>query len=543
MSGLLSKIKHIFAEPIVGAAIVFVMFAGYFAFISSANSFPDPDSWYHLKVTRMMINQGPVMDFPWLTQTNLSQTFVDHHLLYHYALYPFLLFFGDFIGAKIGTVIFAALLISLIYFILRKEEVQYSWLFLLLAASNLDFIFRILLTKASALAVLFLLLGVYATLRHRWVWLFLINIIYVSLHGGFILLPFATAVYIACSSFVDVVIANPVPLKLRPYWQVTKKFFKSCFTGTNGVLILATVLGVTVGILLNPYHLKLLPFLQEQLWQIGVLNKSFEIKVGNEWYPMAFPDFVKRHFFIVYSFILASIVFFAEAMPAGRQVRKITKRELYFFLLSLIFLILTIRFRRFAEYFVPFATIFVGFVVYQLKTQIKHLYQILKSQALAVQYMVKILFLAALSLFIFIDFQVGQNLYSSFHNARDFNYMKGVATWLKNSVPPNTVIFQTDWSDFPNLFYYDDNHYYITGLDPTFMYEYNREQYQLYEDIVRGIQTDNLRELISENFNSSVIVLNHNASRFEQNLKNDPDFIRTYEDSDGIIYIVNPNHE
>lgn len=536
MSKMLLKLKHIFAEPIVGAAIVFTLFAGYFAFISSANSFPDPDTWYHLKITEMIIHQGPVMNFPWLTQTNLTQSFVDHHLLYHYALYPFILFFGDLIGGKIATVLFAALLIALIYYILRKEKVEYSWLFLLLAASNLDFIFRILLTKASAPAVLFLILGVWATLRHRWVWLFLINIIYVSLHGGFILLPFATAVYVACSAFVDVVIQNPVPLKLRPYWQVIKKFIKTCFTGDNAILLLATLFGIAVGVLLNPYHLKLFPFLQEQLVQIGIFNKSTTIKVGNEWYPLSFPDFITRHFFIVYSFILASVLFFAEA-------KKINKRELYFFILSLVFFILTARFRRFAEYFVPFAVLFAGFAAYQLKTQIQHLYRDLRSQALAVQYMVKLLFLAALALFIFIDFQIGKDLYSSYHTSRDFNYMKGVATWLRNSVPPNTVIFQTDWSDFPGLFYFDDQHYYITGLDPTFMYDYNRDQYLLYEDIVRGIKTDNLRQTIQEKFHSSVIVLNHNASQFDQNLRNNPDFIRTYEDSDGIIYIVNPNHE
>lgn len=533
---MISKLKHIFAEPIVGAAIVFVLFAGYFAFLSTATQFPDPDSWYHLKITRMMINDGPVMNFPWLTQTDLTQNFVDHHLLYHYALYPFVYFFGDLIGGKIATVIFAAALIALIFYILKKEEVQYPWLFLLLAASNIDFIFRILLTKASALAVLVLLLGVYATLRQRWVWLFFINIAYVSLHGGFILLPFATAVYIVCSSFIDVVIANPVPLKLRPYGQVIKKFFKTLFTGTNGILILSTLLGLVVGVLLNPYHLKLFPFLQEQLWQIGVLNKSAQIKVGNEWYPLPFIDFIQRHFFIVYSFILAGIVFFAN-------VKKISKRELYFFALSLAFLLLTIRFRRFAEYFVPFAVIFVALVAGQLKTHFQHLFQLLKNQALAIQYMVKFLFFAALAFFIFIDFHVGQNLYSSYHNSRDFNYMKGVTNWLKNSIPPNTVIFHTDWSDFPNLFYFDDQHYYITGLDPTFMYEYDIEQYQLYEDIVRGIQKDNLKQLITEKFQSSVIVLNHNASQFNQNLSDNPDFIRTYQDADGIIYIVNPNHE
>lgn len=536
MSGLLLKIKRIFAEPIVGAAVVFLIFAGYFAYVSAMPTFADPDTWYHLKITRMMINTGPVMDFPWLTQTSLGETFVDHHLLYHYALYPFILFFGDMIGAKIATIFFAGLLISTIYYILRKEGIQYSWMFLLLAASNLDFIFRILLTKASALAVLMLLIGVYATLRHRWVWLFLINIAYVSLHGGFILLPFATAVYILCSSFIDVIIANPVPLKLRPYGQVVKKFFKTCFTGTNAILILATVLGIIVGILLNPYHLKLFPFLQQQLWEIGVQNKSTIIKVGNEWYPVPFMDFIKRHFVIVYAFILSSIVFFAE-------VKKVTKRELYFFVLSLVFLILTIRFRRFAEYFVPFAAIFVGFVVYQLKSQIQHLYNHLRAQALSVQYMLKCMLLAALAIFIMIDVRVGMDLYSSSKNSRDFNYMKGIATWLKNSVDPQTVVFHTDWSDFPGLFYFDDQHYYITGLDPTFMYDYNGEQYRLYEDIVRGIKTDNLKETIRDKFNSSIIVLNHNAKLFDQNLRNNPDFIRTYQDQDGIIYIVNPNND
>ena len=43
-----------------------------------------------------------------------------------------------------------------------------------------------------------------------------------------------------------------------------------------------------------------------------------------------------------------------------------------------------------------------------------------------------------------------------------------LAAWLRENVKSGEQIVNIDWSDFPQLFYYDDLHYYQWGLDPVF---------------------------------------------------------------------------
>ncbi len=43
-----------------------------------------------------------------------------------------------------------------------------------------------------------------------------------------------------------------------------------------------------------------------------------------------------------------------------------------------------------------------------------------------------------------------------------------LAAWLREHVKEGEQIVNVDWSDFPQLFYYDNTHYYQWGLDPVF---------------------------------------------------------------------------
>jgi hypothetical protein len=52
-------------------------------------------------------------------------------------------------------------------------------------------------------------------------------------------------------------------------------------------------------------------------------------------------------------------------------------------------------------------------------------------------------------------------------------YTKGIE-WMRTHVPAGQVVFNTDWDDFPKLFYYDPTHAYVSGLDPTYLYDRDR---------------------------------------------------------------------
>ncbi|MEJ7618851.1 MAG: hypothetical protein WKF30_18180 [Pyrinomonadaceae bacterium] len=81
---------------------------------------------------------------------------------------------------------------------------------------------------------------------------------------------------------------------------------------------------------------------------------------------------------------------------------------------------------------------------------------------------------------------------------------RGGAEWLRAHVPPGEIIFNTDWDDFPKLFFYDSDHRYTSGLDPTYLLEANPQLSKLYESITLG-REENPAELIRDRFGARYV--------------------------------------
>jgi hypothetical protein len=112
------------------------------------------------------------------------------------------------------------------------------------------------------------------------------------------------------------------------------------------------------------------------------------------------------------------------------------------------------------------------------------------------------------------------------------HFAKGTL-WMRANVPAGERIFNTDWDDFPRLFYYDPTHVYITGLDPTYLLDKDAELSKLYDRITTGGEEDpgplirdkfGARWIFSDNTND------HDA--FYDNALRSGWFDRVYEDAD-----------
>jgi hypothetical protein len=68
-------------------------------------------------------------------------------------------------------------------------------------------------------------------------------------------------------------------------------------------------------------------------------------------------------------------------------------------------------------------------------------------------------------------------------------YGKGMQ-WVRENVPEGEMVFNTDWDDFPKMFFYDTKHSYASGLDPTYLLDKNPELSKLYEQITLGKEKD-----------------------------------------------------
>jgi hypothetical protein len=102
------------------------------------------------------------------------------------------------------------------------------------------------------------------------------------------------------------------------------------------------------------------------------------------------------------------------------------------------------------------------------------------------------------------------------------------------NVAPGQIIFNTDWDDFPRLFYFDPSHAYVSGLDPTYLYDKDPALSQLYDRITLGEEEDP-GPLIRDRFGARYVFTDNSHDDFFDNAKASGWFDIVYEDRDCTI--------
>ena len=119
------------------------------------------------------------------------------------------------------------------------------------------------------------------------------------------------------------------------------------------------VTGLILGIVVNPYWPNNLSYYYQIIIQISIINLGSKFAVGNEWYGIGFMKLVSYapHLFMVafISFVLSSF-----------NLKKISRQTWFTFLLTFAFMILSIKSRRYAEYYTPFALLFTASAITDL---------------------------------------------------------------------------------------------------------------------------------------------------------------------------------
>ena len=113
-------------------------------------------------------------------------------------------------------------------------------------------------------------------------------------------------------------------------------------------------------------------------------------------------------------------------------------------------------------------------------------------------------------------------------------YYKAGAEWMRDNLPPGQLVFNTDWDDFPRLFYYDPSHSYVTGLDPTYLYDKDPALSQLYDRITLGKEEDP-GPLIRDRFGTRYVFTDNSHDDFFDNAQASGWFQIVYEDKDCTI--------
>src|SRR2546426_380309 len=220
-------------DLVAGAVAIGVIF-WWLQFSTSAICCGDFDGYYHIKWAQMLwqnfrARRFSPPSFIWLPLTPLNpHDYVDHHLLFHIILIPFTWFRDLQTGAKVAAAIFASVAVFSCYWLIVRYEIRYRLLWLLaLLASSAPFLYRMNMTKAPPLAILFLVIGTYLLFEGKYKYLLPLGFVFALTYDMFVLLGLATIIWVGVIAWTE------RRFEWRPLVFVT--------------------LGCVLGLLVNPY--------------------------------------------------------------------------------------------------------------------------------------------------------------------------------------------------------------------------------------------------------------------------------------------------
>ncbi|HEX7999855.1 MAG TPA: hypothetical protein VF528_15820 [Pyrinomonadaceae bacterium] len=504
----------------------------------------DYDGYYHIKWSRLLwerVASGHLTppQFTWLPLTTLNPNdYVDHHLFFHILQIPFT-WFGDLrAGAKVASIFYASLAVFSCYWLIVRYRIRYTliWLIALLACSA-PFLYRLNMAKAPPVAIIFMVIGIYLLFERRYVWLAPLAFLFVWTYSLFVTLMAAALVW-TC-----VIAWSERRFEWRPF-------------------VWTWLVGVPLGLIINPYFPKNVRLLIEHIL-MKAKTGNFSTAVGQEWYPY-------DSWYLLGSCFIAFAAMVVGYVAYSGLERKRAARPLFFLIFSTLLMILSFRYRRFVEYWPPFAVLFAAFSLQPLleglrttaaaslpsnvmdellpfldrheppeverRQRLRHwleseialigfslgvvlyfialqfyenpnfitrfnrvLVEVVAGAALiAIGLAVYFIYrrwdracaaaaVAVLSTILF--FNVYETSKSIAQDHGPEHYSNGME-WIKANVPPGELIFNTDWDDFPKMFYLDTTHAYTSGLDPTYLLDRNRELSELYVNITLGKEKD-----------------------------------------------------
>ena len=473
--------------------LVFVLFLALVQF--SVPDMPDNDGFYHIKLAYLMRTEGLKPEFTWLPLSILNaREYYDHHFLFHVALIPFT--FGDLrIGAKLAAVLFASLAFLGFWKVLKNQHIPYAYLWALgLTAISEAFIYRMSITRAQSLSLLVLMVGVDWLLRRKYYRLAGLAFVYVWLYNAFPLLAVVAGVYVLAS------------------WIVERKL--------NLLPLLVVVVGTVLGLLINPYFPHNITFAVQHI--LPKLIETTEISVGNEWYPYNTLQLLKNS-------PLALAAFISGALALGLQDRRMDLRTMVGFLLAGLFGLMLFQSRRFIEYFPPFALLFAVFAWTPLIERAAPY----RWRRLSVHLPVLVIVLMLLA--------GGAYTYNgaktSIQTSKAYQTYDKASAWLASNTPAGARVFQTDWDDFPRLFYYNTHNTYLIGLDPTYMSIYDQDLYDLWVSITQGEVKQPAGQILGQ-FGAEYVITDLRHKDFLKQAEVDPGMIERYRDRDAVVYQV-----
>jgi hypothetical protein len=429
---------------------------------------PGHDSFYHIKMASMIPEHGLLDEFPWLRFvyfTDQGQAFVSHHHGFHVLLAPFVYVSkwvtGDYLaGGRWAISTFFGLNLMLCNLILLTQQVRWRWLWLLLfVAMPFQFFTRHAFVRAISPSLMFMLLILLFMFRRRYVLVGLVIAGYTHLYlGGVVYAPLLVGLYIASS------LIGPRDDRVMS-WR----------------LIAWAAAGWGVGVLTHPYLGGMSEFLRLQIFGSGL---SPDISVGREWKP-----YTDLWWFAQMSGALL-LIWAAAVCVRFRLGPPLNAKELAVLLLNFVFLALTMKARRFIEYWPIFCLLSAALMtappIGKLAGWVDSIVDPKGPRMMLWLERAGALVVAVAVLGVVFASPLWGDIRRTARCGYDLSAIREAMTFLIEHSDPGDVVFTDDWDIFPVYFYYNSHNHYIVGLDPKFTHARRPDLWERYVKVSRG---------------------------------------------------------
>ena len=480
--------------------------------------------------------------------------YVDHHLLFHILQIPFTWFLDLRMAAKVSATLFSSLAVFSCYWLMVRYRIRYTlcWLIALLACSA-PFLYRMNMAKAPPLAIIFMIIGIYLLFEKKYVWLLPLSFVFVWTYSLFVTLVAAAFVWPlvifwserrfdrasvlrALSAPLYTFVGTMAGFIINPYFpknvwlfyeHVRIKVTVGEFTTSVGtewypyeswyflgscIVAFAAMLVGYVAFDWTDRRRAARPLLL-LIFSTLLMIASFRSRRFVEYWPpfaVLFAAFslqpvlegVRSAFSHMPRDVIDELEPYLDRNPRPAEAEKERRRRFW------------------DEPVLALISFALGIILFFTYYQSSALRGGGGEEAAAAAYSSKVmagtlLVLAALFYVGILAFYTNlrrsvtktlaailvslvtatlfinvQETAKSINNDHSHYYYEKGMEWVRNNVPEGERVFNTDWDDFPKMFFYDTKHSYVSGLDPTYLLDKNPELSKLYEQITLGKEKD-----------------------------------------------------
>lgn len=431
------------------------------------------DHYFHFRFAQRLIDNGflnSFRDFKTIYFTGIAQ---GEHLLYYVFLFygvliPFTFLTPLYLGIKLFAIVSASLIGVILFYVLKKLDIKYSffWTIGFFSFIGLSSFLRLFLSRPFVLSPLIILLLLLAIHKRKYIWVFILSFIPLFWHTATFFVPLLVGgLYFVCYGF----------------------YYRKFLWKELGIVFGGVLFSVIVATVIDPgFYISIRDNLFSVLF--GVIDSSatkLNISVGMEVYPKNFFDLFNSNILLCSMFIVSMVFYvitFLKDIKKSVLFDYQTKNKkiiiMVFFALSSVFIAAIPNISgRFADFFIFFGWVFVVLVVNDIFSYVEFTNKDIK------KYTGYSLLFCLLYFFSNSALQIHGSLSSSGSRPDDFAQ---VGNYLAKNLKKGEIVYDVNWSFFPQLYYYAPEQNYVIGLEPKLTYLYSPRLYWLWQNIANG---------------------------------------------------------